>query len=125
MYPDKVTVRMYRYSYGLYTRPDDQNTLTRQYADTNNTTRETLHSPLQASSFHDTMNCETNSYTSLDKPSIQPMYVANSLSTMAAADQRSIYARLVTDCKQGEMYFVRQYLFFASISHYQRRGSVR
>ena len=40
MHPDRRTVRMYRRSYGLFTRPDNQNTLTHWYADKNDASRD-------------------------------------------------------------------------------------
>ena len=46
MHPDRVIVRVYRQSDGLSTRPDEQNTLTRQYVNTNDTPRDPLHDPV-------------------------------------------------------------------------------
>ena len=46
MHPEKVIVRTYRWSDGLYTRPDDQNTLTRQSAHTNDAPRDPLRGPI-------------------------------------------------------------------------------
>ena len=42
MHIDRGIVRTYRWSDGLYTRPDDKNTLTSQY-DTKNALRDPLH----------------------------------------------------------------------------------
>ena len=46
MHPDRVIVRMYRRSDGLSTRPDYQNTLTHQSADTNDAPRDPLTGPV-------------------------------------------------------------------------------
>ena len=46
MHPDIEIVRMYRRSDCLSTRPDDQNTLTHQSADTNDAPRDPLHGPV-------------------------------------------------------------------------------
>ena len=46
MHPDRVIVRTYRHSDGISTRPNDQNTLTCQSSDTNNTPRDPLHGPV-------------------------------------------------------------------------------
>ena len=40
MYPDRRILRTYRRSEGISTRPYDQNTLTRQYDDTNDAPRD-------------------------------------------------------------------------------------
>ena len=46
MYPDRGIVRTYRLSDGLSTRPDDQNTLTRQSVDKINGPRDPRHVPV-------------------------------------------------------------------------------
>ena len=46
MHPDRGIVRTYIWSDGLSTRPDNQNTFTRQSADTNNAPRDPLHGPV-------------------------------------------------------------------------------
>ena len=50
MHPYIGIVRTYRRSEDLSTRPDDQNTLTRQSSDTNDAPRDPLHDPIK--SFH-------------------------------------------------------------------------
>ena len=49
MHPDRGIVRTYRQSDGLSTIPEDNNTLTHQSSDTNDTSRETLHDPVTSS----------------------------------------------------------------------------
>ena len=46
MHPDRGTVRTYRRSDGLYTIPDDQNTLTLQSANTNDAPKYPLLGPV-------------------------------------------------------------------------------
>ena len=46
MHPDREIGRMYRWSDGLSTRPDDLNTFTLQSSGTNNTARDLLHGPV-------------------------------------------------------------------------------
>ena len=46
MHPDRGIVSTYRRSYGLSTRPDDHNSLTRQSIDTNDAPRDPLHGPV-------------------------------------------------------------------------------
>ena len=46
MHPDRLIVRMYRRSDVLLTRPDNQNTLTCQSADTYDSPRDPLHGPV-------------------------------------------------------------------------------
>ena len=46
MCPDIGIVRMYRLSDGLSMTPDEQNTLTCQYADTNDSPSDPLHGPV-------------------------------------------------------------------------------
>ena len=55
------------------------------------------------------MKCVTNSYTSLDEPSLLPAYAANPSSTRAAADQRGGYARGVIDWRQDVVYSFGDY----------------
>ena len=47
MHPDRGIARTYRRSDGLSKRPDDQNTLTRQSADTNDAPRDPYHGPVK------------------------------------------------------------------------------
>ena len=56
MQPDRGIVRMYRRSDGLYTIPDDQNTLTRQSTDTKNPPRY----PLYTAPFHLLLTLQEN-----------------------------------------------------------------
>ena len=46
MHPDRGIVRMYVCLYGLYTRPDNQNNLTLQSADTKYLPRDPLYYPV-------------------------------------------------------------------------------
>ena len=46
MHPDRLIVRTYRHSYGLYMIPYGQNTLTRQSDDKNDAPRYPLHGPV-------------------------------------------------------------------------------
>ena len=46
MHQDRVIVHIYRHPDGLSTIPDDQTTLTRQSADTNDAPRDPLHGPV-------------------------------------------------------------------------------
>ena len=46
MHPARGIVRIYRRSHGLSMRPDDQSTLTRQSANTNDSPRDPLHCPV-------------------------------------------------------------------------------
>ena len=52
MHLDRVIVRTYRRSDVLSTIPDDQNTLTCQYVDTNDTLRDPLHGPITSFPFN-------------------------------------------------------------------------
>ena len=58
----------------------------------------------EASSSHVTTECMKNSYTSLDNPSPQYMYAANTPSTRDVPYQRKIYIRGVIVCRQGVKY---------------------
>ena len=53
---------------------------------------------------HVTTKCLINSYTSLDKPSLMPVYATNTSSPRAAADQKGGYRRGVTDWRQEVTY---------------------
>ena len=56
MYLERGIVRTYRWSDGLSTIPDNQNTLTRQYANTNDAPRDPLHGPVT----HIRIKCPNN-----------------------------------------------------------------
>ena len=58
----------------------------------------------EASSSHITKNGVTKSYTLINEPSTQQLYVEKPLSARAAADQIGIYVRVVIVWIQGVTY---------------------
>ena len=58
----------------------------------------------EASSSLFTTKCVTKSYTSLDDPSLQPLYAVNLSSTRAAVDHRGVYVKRVKYWIHGVTY---------------------
>ena len=60
MYLDRGIVPTYRRSYSLSTWPDDQNSLTLQYDDTNNAYRDPLHGLVQEVNFSEFLSSKSH-----------------------------------------------------------------
>ena len=63
----------------------------------------------EAWSSHVTKKCVMNSYTSLDKPSLQQMYVHNPLSIRDVTDQRGISVKGVNSWRHEVILLIRDY----------------